>query len=97
MDVVAAFGQEASGLNGEVTSYIDKIALLNLQSIATKRLQGGDVAGATKVLQNLATKALELGNKDLAATASQEADNLAQTGQMTSLGTKKLTFGTKKL
>ena len=97
LDMVAAFGPEPSGMNSEVTDYLDKIALVNLQSIATKRMKEGDAAGATKALRNLATKALELGNEDLASTAATEADSLTKTGAMSSSGTKQLISKTRKL
>jgi Ca-activated chloride channel family protein len=57
----------------------------------------GNVAGATQKLRAAATRLLELGEVELAQAAQQEAANLEQSGQMTSAGTKKLRYQTRKL
>jgi Ca-activated chloride channel family protein len=57
----------------------------------------GDAATASKQLRAAATRLLELGETDLAQTASKEADRLEEKGQMSASGTKKLRYETRKL
>jgi Ca-activated chloride channel family protein len=57
----------------------------------------GDVTGASQKLRAAATRLLEIGEQELAESALEEADNLEKTGQMSSKGTKKLRYETRKL
>jgi Ca-activated chloride channel family protein len=80
-----------------VAGMVQKVSAFNLQTRALDDLKTGNLAAATQKLHAAATQLLDIGETDLAAVAQQEADNLARQGKMTDLGTKKLSFGTRKL
>lgn len=76
---------------------VEKVTAFKLQTRALEEAQQGNIIGATQKLRAAATRLLELGEDDLARAANQEADNLEQAGQMSSGGTKKLRYQTRKL
>ncbi len=88
---------EAQQYDAEIMNLIEKVTAYKLQTRALDEAKLGNVAGATQKLRAAATRLLELGETELAAAASQEADNLEKTGQMSSSGTKKLHYQTRKL
>ena len=76
---------------------VEQVTAYRLQTRALEEARMGNVAGATQKLRAAATRLLELGETDLAGAAQQEADNLERSGQMSSSGTKKLRYQTRKL
>jgi Ca-activated chloride channel family protein len=80
-----------------VMNLVEKVTAYKLQTRALDEARQGNTAGATQKLRAAATRLLELGETDLARAASAEADNLEQSGQMSSAGTKKLRYQTRKL
>jgi Ca-activated chloride channel family protein len=80
-----------------IMNLIERVTAFKLQTRALQEAQMGNVGGATQKLRAAATRLLELGETDLAQAASQEADNLEQSGQMSASGTKKLRYQTRKL
>jgi len=76
---------------------VEKVTAFKLQTRALEEAQQGNIVGATQKLRAAATRLLELGEHDLAQAATQEADNLEQSGQMSAGGTKKLRYQTRKL
>jgi Ca-activated chloride channel family protein len=84
-------------VNPRVANIVEKISAFKLQTIALQEAQAGNVAGATQKLKQAATQLLNLGENELAQAAAQEAQNLQQQGQMSSAGTKRLHYETRKL
>ncbi|MBC7255067.1 MAG: VWA domain-containing protein, partial [Chloroflexi bacterium] len=80
-----------------VMNLVEKVTAYKLQTRALEEARQGNIAGATQKLRAAATRLLELGETDLAEAARREADNLEQSGQMSSSGTKKLRYQTRKL
>jgi Ca-activated chloride channel family protein len=81
----------------EVMNIVEKVTAFKLQTRALEDAKMGDVAGASQKLRAAATRLLEMGEQDLADAALAEAKNLEQSGQMSSYGTKKLRYETRKL
>ncbi len=88
---------QAEQYNAGVMNLIEKVTAYKLQTRALAEAEMGNIQGATQKLRAAATRLLELGETDLAEAASQEAANLEQSGQMSSSGTKKLRYQTRKL
>lgn len=82
---------------GTVMNIIERVTAYQLQVEAKEAAAAGDVARATRKLREAATRLLDMGEADLAGAASQEAKNLEKEGRMSSTGTKKLQYGTRKL
>jgi len=80
-----------------IMNVVEKVTAFKLQTRALEEARQGNIAGATQKLRAAATRLLELGEADLASAAQQEAANLEQSGQMSSGGTKKLRYQTRKL
>lgn len=99
-NVMLEFTQSAQASTIQVpriANLIEKVSAFNLQTRALDDMRTGNITGATQKLRAAATRLLDLGEADLAQVAQQEADNIAKKGSMTDLGTKKLSFGTRKL
>jgi Ca-activated chloride channel family protein len=99
-DVILGFTgdpNQAMQQDGYVMNIVEKVTAFKLQTRALDEAQAGNIAGATQKLRAAATRLLELGEDELAATTLQEAQNLEQSGQMSSRGTKKITYATRKL
>jgi len=99
-DVVISYtanAQEAQQYDARIMNLVEKLTAFRLQTRALEEARMGNVLGATQKLRAAATRLLELGETELAGAAQQEANNLEQTGQMSSSGTKKLHYQTRKL
>jgi len=99
-DVIISYTTDAlkaQEYNAGIMNLIEKVTAYKLQTRALAEAEMGNIQGATQKLRAAATRLLELGEADLAAAASQEATNLEQSGQMSSSGTKKLRYQTRKL
>jgi len=83
--------------DAEVMNIVEKVTAFKLQTRALEEAKMGNVAGASQKLRAAATRLLEMGEKDLAQSALEEAENLEKSGQMSSRGTKKLRYETRKL
>jgi Ca-activated chloride channel homolog len=91
------YGTE-SAINQSIANLVEKVSAFRLQTQALKDAQAGNTVGATQKLKQAATQLLNMGETDLANAALQEAQNLQQPGgQMSSAGTKRLNYGTRKL
>lgn len=86
-----------AALEPEVMNLVEKVTVFKLQTRALSEAQAGNTALATQQLRAAATRLLNLGETELAQAAQQEAANLEDQGQMSSAGTKKLQYGTRKL
>jgi Ca-activated chloride channel family protein len=83
--------------NPEVMNIVEKVTAFKLQTRALEEAKMGNIAGASQKLRAAATRLLEMGEQDLAQSALEEAENLEKSGQMSSRGTKKLRYETRKL
>ena len=88
---------QAKRYDPEVMNVVEKVTAFKLQTRALEEAKMGNVAGASQALRAAATRLLEMGEQDLAQSAMEEADNLDKSGQMSSYGTKKLRYQTRKL
>ena len=76
---------------------VEKVTAFKLQTRALRAAKMGDAAGASKQLRAAATRLLQVGEKKLAEAALEEAQNLEEKGEMSSAGSKKLRYATRKL
>ncbi len=99
-DVVLNFTADpalASQDNPYVLNIVEKVTAHKLQTRALDEAVVGNIAGATQKLRAAATRLLELGEDDLAQTALDEAKRLEEGEGLSSGGTKKLRYETRKL
>ena len=76
---------------------LGKLTLYRMQERAQEALENGDVREATRRLENLATRLLELGEPELAQQARNEAQQVAYTYNLTDKGRKTLKYQTRTL
>lgn len=76
---------------------LGKLTLYRMQQKAEDAVTQGQVVEATRRLQNLATRLLEMGHADLAEMAHSEARRVAHTRALSEGGRKALKFGTRLL
>jgi Ca-activated chloride channel family protein len=76
---------------------VEKVTAFKLQTRALNAARMGDTEGASRQLRAAATRLLQVGEKQLAEAAMAEADNLEEKGEMSSGGSKKLRYATRKL
>ena len=88
---------QAKQYEPEVMNIVEKVTAFKLQTRALEEAKMGNIAGASQKLRAAATRLLEMGEDDLAQSALEEAENLESSGQMSSHGTKKLRYETRKL
>jgi Ca-activated chloride channel family protein len=97
-DVVLHFEAGVRGPGDpRVMNLVEKATAFKLQTRALQEAEVGNAVAASRNLRSAATRLLNLGETELAADAEHEAQQLEQRGQMSSAGTKKLTFATRKL
>lgn len=99
-DVVVNFSADSAltaKINAKVMNVVERVNAFKLQTRALTEARLGNTLSATKKLQAAATRLLELGETELAKTAKMEAENLAKGGSLTSAGTKKLQYETRRL
>jgi Ca-activated chloride channel family protein len=94
---VTADAIQAKQYDPEVMNIVEKVTAFKLQTRALEEAKMGNIAGASQKLRAAATRLLDMGEKDLAESALEEAKNLEKSGQMSSHGTKKLRYETRKL
>ena len=99
-DVVARYTERPSlarQTDTQLMSVVQAVSAFKLQSLAMEEASRGNVARATRRLRTAGERLLEMGQDDLGQTMLVEADLLEKEGQMSSEGTKKLRYGTRKL
>jgi hypothetical protein len=99
-DILARYTERPSQArltNPELMSVVRAVSAFKLQSQAIEEAERGNVAQATRRLRTAGERLIEMGQDDLGQTMLVEADLLEQEGQMSSEGTKKLRYGTRKL
>jgi Ca-activated chloride channel homolog len=87
----------ASIVNPQVMQVIDLVSVFRQQTKALEFAKAGDKAKATKLLRSAATTLLDHGQKELAEQAMAEATRIEKGSAVSSAGTKKLEYGTRKL
>ncbi len=88
---------QAMQINPYVMNIVEKVTAHKLQTRALDEAAVGNIVGATQKLRAAATRLLDLGEQDLAQTAMDEAERLEQGENLSSRGTKKLRYETRKL
>ncbi len=88
---------QAQETNPHVMNIIEKVTAHKLQTRALDEAALGNIAGATQKLRAAATRLLELGEEELAQTATEEAERLEQGEELSAHGAKKLRYATRKL
>jgi len=99
-DIVLDFTSDpaqAMQTNPYVMNIIEKVTAHKLQTRALDEAAVGNIVGATQKLRAAATRLLELGEDELAQTATEEADRLERGEKPSAQGTKKLRYETRKL
>lgn len=81
----------------KVMNLVEKVTAFKLQTRALDEAKVGNITGATQKLRAVATRLLNMGETELAEAAQQEAQRLQQGQGMSSKGTKKLQYQTRKL
>ena len=76
---------------------LSKLTLYRMQEKAEQAIKRGDVAEATRSLENLATRLLAAGQDELANQAMAEARRVAHTHALSDEGHKTLKYGTRAL
>jgi Ca-activated chloride channel family protein len=76
---------------------LSKLTLYRLQERAQEALEDGDVVEATRRLENLATRLLEMGEDNLAQQTLAEARRVAHTNVLSEKGKKTLKYQTRSL
>lgn len=81
----------------EILDALGKLTLYRMQERAQEATERGDIVTATRSLQNLATRLMEIGEDDLAQEALNEMRRLEQTHQLSDEGQKALKYQTRYL
>jgi Ca-activated chloride channel family protein len=92
-----ADAQRAREYDAQTMNLVEKVTAFKLQTRALNAAKMGDTEGASKQLRAAATRLLQVGEKALAEAALEEAQNLEEKGEMSSAGSKKLRYSTRKL
>jgi Ca-activated chloride channel homolog len=82
---------------GAIIEALSKLTLYRMQEKARDALERGDVAEATRRLENLATRLLEMGQNNLAQQTLSEAQYIAATRTLSDVGRKTIKYQTRAL
>ena len=100
-DVVLNFPKDqalTAKVNAKVMNVVERVNAFKAETRAlTEARLGNTIAKQQRSFRLQATRLLELGEVELAKTAKMEAENLAKGGSLTSAGTKKLQYETRRL
>jgi hypothetical protein len=101
-DVRCVFTSDKSEYSGDVVppavvSALSRITLYRMQEQAWSALSAGESDQATRKLEMVATRLLELGEKQLARAVMLEAGHVASKGHPTARGRKAIRYGTRGL
>lgn len=100
VDVVIQYSAdpaETAGFNQPMMNLIERVVAHRLQTQALDEAAAGNALHATQKLRAAATRLLELGEADLAHQASQQADQLEQTGRIDLAEAQKMRYATRRL
>lgn len=76
---------------------LSKLTLYRLQERANEALERGDIVEATRRLENLATRLLDMGETELAGQVRFEANRVAHTNALSDKGRKTIKYQTRHL
>lgn len=99
-DVACAFapnGPSSEPVHPAILNALTKITVYRMQERAWDALDNGDVAGASRQLEVIATRLFDLGESRLARAAMLEAGRVAKGGPPTAKGRKEIKYGTRSL
>jgi Ca-activated chloride channel family protein len=98
-DVLLSFSADPAGpaYDPRVMNLVEKVTAFKLQTRALSEAEAGNVAGATQKLRAAATRLLDLGELELAAQTTEQADTLEQGGSLSAEGQKQLKYATRRL
>jgi len=99
-DLLACYSErpsEAKQTDPHLMSAVRKVSAFKLQSQAMEEAGRGNIAGATRRLRAAGERLIEMGQDDLGQTMLDEAEHMEESGAMSSEGTKRLRYGTRKL
>jgi Ca-activated chloride channel family protein len=88
---------EAQQTDPQLMAAVQRVSAFKLQNQAMEDARQGNVAGATRRLRRAGEHLIEMGQQDLGQTMLSEAQRIEEDGKMSSEGTKKLRYGTRKL
>jgi Ca-activated chloride channel family protein len=80
-----------------IVDAMSHLTLYRIQEKARIEVKNGDISRATKHLHHVATHLLARGDRQLAHTVLEEAQNLQAQKSLTELGEKKIKYGTRSL
>lgn len=98
-DLLLSFSAEAetSAYDPRVMNLVEKVTAFKLQTRALAEAELGNLSGATQKLRAAATRLLDLGELDLAAKTTAQADQLEQGSGLSAEGQKELRYATRRL
>lgn len=99
-DIIVEYTADESAakqVNQYVMNFVEKATAFKLQTQALQAVRAGDYQRATQLLRQSATRLLNLGERDLATVALEEAKRLERGEGMSSTGTKRLRYETQRL
>jgi hypothetical protein len=100
LEIVAQFVTDQPGaieISPRIVSAVGKVVIYKMQERALADIDQGHIEAATKRLETVATKLLNLGEMDLARAVLLEAGRLSKTGTLSAAGKKYLKYGTRAL
>lgn len=100
VNIPARFSEQPPGntaIPSIIVTALGKLAIFKMQEKAMLELQEGEVTLATRRLETMAKRLLNLGETDLAQSALLEVGRLAHTGSLSAEGRKKIRYGTRSL
>lgn len=99
-DVIVQYTSDpnlAAQYDPRVMNLVETVSAFKLQTRALEDAERGNTADASRKLRSAATRLMNMGEEELAEAALQEIENLQKQGRMSTTGTKKLRYGTRKL
>ena len=81
----------------QIVQALSRLMLYRMQERARKEIEKGNIDGATRQLQTLASNLLTQGERSLAQTILLEVENLQKQNALTIEGSKKIKYGTRSL
>jgi len=98
-DLEADFAAEPSGepVPAAIVNTLSRLSIFRMQEQAWMALESGEREKARRRLETIATRLLDMGEKELAHMALLEAGRVAQGGQVSEKGHKTIKYGTRSL
>ena len=100
VDVIIPFTSDplqVDQVDGRLMNMIERVVAHKLQTQALDEAAAGDVDKATQRLRAAATRLLEIGERDMAEMATQQAEKIEQSGHIDTAAAQKMRYATKRL